>query len=292
MPTPTSRRPFLVRSLILLALPAALALAVFALFRARPGEPAAAPAAAASPNDEVAQLRGELQLLRRQMQVVSQQQAAADRRDARHRQRHRHPAAAAADRGGGGGARPQAVRGAGAQAGGRAGGPAVGPGDGAADRQRAGQAAVQGHEAARCQLPLDAVSVRGGSTTPRPTAASSAAACPRACPRCPRGPCATPRAATARPSSMSRGRATRSRATTRSSPGGWSQPFVTNKGESDETIATPNRHPGRRRPGRLVARSRRQPRRGSQDLPRVVLSPVEHRQRRRWNTTTASTTAS
>ncbi len=77
MPTPTSRRPFLVRSLILLALPAALALAVFALFRARPGETATAPAAATSPNDEVAQLRGELQLLRRQMQVLSQQQVAA-----------------------------------------------------------------------------------------------------------------------------------------------------------------------------------------------------------------------
>jgi hypothetical protein len=69
------RRPFVVRSLFLLALPAALAVAVVALFRARP-EPAPAREAGAA-SDEVAQLRGELQLLRRQMQVMSQQQAAA-----------------------------------------------------------------------------------------------------------------------------------------------------------------------------------------------------------------------
>jgi hypothetical protein len=76
MEQPAPRRPYLIRSLILLALPAALALAVVALFRARPSEPTATTAAAGS-NDEVAQLRGELQALRRQLHVVSQQQAPA-----------------------------------------------------------------------------------------------------------------------------------------------------------------------------------------------------------------------
>jgi hypothetical protein len=76
MDQPTPRRPVLIRSLIMLALPAAVAVAVVTMFRARPSEPTA-PTAAASSNDEVAQLRGELQALRRQLHVVSQQQAAA-----------------------------------------------------------------------------------------------------------------------------------------------------------------------------------------------------------------------
>jgi hypothetical protein len=74
MDQPAPRRPFLVRSLILLALPAALAVAVVVLFRERP--PATA-AVAQDTGDELAQLRGEVQLLRRQMQVMSQQQVTA-----------------------------------------------------------------------------------------------------------------------------------------------------------------------------------------------------------------------
>ena len=76
MPTPYPRRPFLVRFLILLALPAALAVAVVALFRARPAEPAVAPVTTSGTGDDVAQLRGEVQLLRRQLQLLTQQQAA------------------------------------------------------------------------------------------------------------------------------------------------------------------------------------------------------------------------
>jgi hypothetical protein len=71
MDQPAPRRPFLVRSLILLALPAALALALVAVFRARPSQPASA--VARDTGDELAQLRGEVQLLRRQLQSMSQQ---------------------------------------------------------------------------------------------------------------------------------------------------------------------------------------------------------------------------
>ena len=75
MDQPAPRRPFLVRSLILLALPAALAIAVVALFRARPAEPAAEPPR--DTGDELAQLRGEVQLLRRQLQSLGQHQVSA-----------------------------------------------------------------------------------------------------------------------------------------------------------------------------------------------------------------------
>ena len=74
MDQPAPRRPFLVRSVILLVLPAALAVAVVALFRERPPAPAAG---ARDTGDQLAQLRGEVQSLRRQLQVVSQQQASA-----------------------------------------------------------------------------------------------------------------------------------------------------------------------------------------------------------------------